>query len=110
MQVTPELRGRVLRLKLAGELDHHAARAAMTAAESCIERTLPRTCVLDFAGVTFMDSSGVAVILKTRRRLAELCGGVETANVPPQAMRVLTAAGVGRLVPLHPPAGEEVHT
>ena len=113
MTVTAETRGRVLRVCLAGELDHHAALAAMTAVEAQLDRQLPRRCILDFGGVSFMDSSGIAVLLKTRRRMEELCGQVEAENVPPQAMRVLTAAGVGRLVALRParlPEREEART
>lgn len=98
MKVLASILGRRLLLSISGELDHHGARAAMSAISARIDVALPAECVLDMSGVTFMDSSGIAVILKTQRRMAELSGSFSVENVPPQAMRVLDAAGIGRIV------------
>ncbi len=87
-----------LRIHLSGELDHHGARETMEQIEETLERHLPRECVLDMGGVTFMDSSGIALILKTHRRMTELGGRVIAERVPKQPMRVLDAAGIGRIV------------
>ena len=54
-----------LTIFLSGELDHHAAREAMQSIESLIERALPRELVIDMSGLSFMDSSGIAVVLKS---------------------------------------------
>ena len=53
---------------------------------------------LDLAGVTFMDSSGIALILRAQQRMQLLDGSLLVRNVPQQARRVLDAAGIGRLV------------
>ena len=57
--------GRCLTLRLIGELDHAAAQEVMPGIEDAVEEYLPRRCVLDLSGLSFMDSSGIAVILKT---------------------------------------------
>ena len=62
-----------------------------------IDQYLPASCVLDFQGVSFMDSSGIAVVLNTRRRMAELGGTVCLQNVAQQPMKVLTAAGIEKI-------------
>ena len=62
-----------------------------------IDQYLPSNCSLDFQGVTFMDSSGIAVVLNTRRRMAELGGTVCLQNVAQQPMKVLTAAGIEKI-------------
>ena len=85
---------RELLLEFSGEMDHHGARNALKEVEIAIDAALPRSLILDFAGVTFMDSSGIALIL--RSQLME--GSVVLRNVPEQARRVLDAAGIGRLV------------
>ena len=54
--------------------------------------------VLDMGGVTFMDSSGIALILRAQQRMQLLDGSLLVCNVPAQAKRVLDAAGIGRLV------------
>jgi len=98
MTITSKADGRKLRIFLSGELDHHAAREAVTYIEDKLETQLPRDCVLDMTGLSFMDSSGIAVVLKTYRRMKELDGRFWVENVPPQPMRVLDASGIGRLV------------
>ena len=52
----------------------------------------------ELAGVTFMDSSGIALILRAQQRMQLLDGSLLVRNVPQQARRVLDAAGIGRLV------------
>ncbi len=87
-----------LTLTLAGELDHHAAREAMKKLSQKLDAYSPRTCILDMSGLQFMDSSGVALILRTYKRMTELEGTLCVKNVQPQPMRVLDASGVERLV------------
>ena len=61
-------------------------------------RGAAKKLVLDLAGVTFMDSSGIALILRAQQRMQLLDGSLLVRNVPQQARRVLDAAGIGRLV------------
>ena len=63
-----------------------------------VDAELPKKLVLDMSGVTFMDSSGIALILRAQQRIALLDGSLLVCNVPDQARRVLDAAGIGRLV------------
>lgn len=98
MKVSVETKGGVMYLYLSGELDHRGALQAMSVISGRIDLSLPRKCVLDMGKVTFMDSSGIAVILKTQRYIAEIDGVFSVQNVPSQAMRVLDAAGIGRIV------------
>ena len=90
--------GRCLTLRLLGELDHAAAQEVMPGIEDSVEEYLPRRCVLDLSGLSFMDSSGIALILRSQQRMQLMEGSVVLRNVPEQARRVLYAAGIGRLV------------
>lgn len=87
-----------LLLKLSGELDHHAAKKAMAAIGEKIDVYLPRDCVLDLRELRFMDSSGIAVILRTYKRMNEIGGRAWVENVPAQPMRVLEASGIERII------------
>ena len=64
MSVVCKEEGRVLCAELSGELDHHRARAVMEELDRQIDLALPRELVLDLAGLTFTDSSGIAVLLR----------------------------------------------
>ena len=48
--------------------------------------------------VKFMDSSGIAVILRINKRMRELGGRLWVENVPSQPLRVMDAAGIDRLI------------
>lgn len=98
MAVTSAGINRELRLSVTGEVDHHAAAEIMTEVERQVEEHLPRKLALDFGGVTFMDSSGIAVVLRCYRRLGELGGELTVRNTPDQAMKVLRAAGLERMI------------
>ena len=64
-----------------------------------VDIALPRSLTLDLGGVSFMDSSGIAVVLRTWRRMSQLGGVMTVRNVPPQAAKVLKAAGIDKLIP-----------
>ena len=89
---------RHLLLEFRGELDHHGARNALRELEMAVDAALPKVLVLDMSGITFMDSSGIALILRAQQRMQLLDGSILVCNVPAQARRVLDAAGIGRLV------------
>ncbi len=98
MEMQIKCADRNLLLEFSGELDHHGARNALWEVEQAIDAALPKKLVLDLGGVTFMDSSGIALILRAQQRMQLLDGSLLVCNVPPQAKRVLDAAGIGRLV------------
>lgn len=85
-------------IRFTGDLDHHAAKAAYREAEAFIDRFLPRRCVLDFSGVSFMDSSGIAVVLRAQKRMEETDGTLFILDPAPQCARVLRTSGIERYV------------
>lgn len=85
-------------MEIDGELDHHSLREAAGSIGRVIDAYLPKTLVLDMKRVRFMDSSGIALVIGANRKMAELNGRVIIRNVPPQPMKVLSAAGITRFV------------
>ena len=100
MNYTSLVQDKRLTILLAGEIDHHSARQTMEAISSKIDAYLPRRCVLDFGAVSFMDSSGIAIVIHSLRAMQELEGELCLSNIPPQPMKVLRAAGIEKLVRL----------
>ena len=72
--------------------------AVMEELDRQIDAALPRKLTLDLSGLTFTDSSGIAVILRTYRRMSQLRGGMTVVHAPDQARRVFRAAGLEKLV------------
>lgn len=98
MEVISSGEGRELTLTLRGELDHHAAKEVMRKLEWELDAALPSKLTLDFSGVSFMDSSGIAVVMRALKRMRAMGGSAAIKNVPPQAKKVFTAAGIFRIV------------
>ena len=92
MEVSAKHEGQTLTFFLVGELDHHGAKGLLENLEREIERTLPLSLVLDFSGVTFMDSSGIGVLLNRYKQMK--AGHTGFYGACPQVMRVLKVAGI----------------
>ena len=87
-----------LRVWLSGELGHHEAISLMARLSALVEDHLPAVMVLDLSGLEFMDSSGIAVVVQTARKCQNCGGKLTVTGTPPQAQKVLTCAGIHRLV------------
>ena len=87
-----------LTVYLSGELDHHEAGGVIRSLQELIDDNMPRECVLDLSGLSFMDSSGIAVIINAGRKMKTLGGRLSVENPPEQARKVLEAAGIDRLI------------
>lgn len=98
MEIQVKSTDRNLLLELKGELDHHGAKNALRELELAIDAALPVRLILDMEGISFMDSSGIAFILRAQQRMQMMDGSLLVCHVPPQAKRVLDAAGISRLV------------
>ena len=85
---------------LSGEIDHHGARAMMQELEEVVATLMPRRLTLNLSGITFMDSSGIALLLRVHRHVSGYGGALNVTAIPPQPRRVLDAAGAGRIIRL----------
>lgn len=89
-----------LTIFLSGELDHHEAKYAVHSIDELLDEYLPRDCAINMASLSFMDSSGIAVIIRISRRMKELGGRAWIENPAKQPQRVIDASGIDRLVPV----------
>jgi len=85
-------------LTVTGDVDHHGAKGLMAQIDRELESALARNVTVDLSGVSFMDSSGIAVLLRIYRRTAEVGGRVTVRGTPAQAMKVLRTAGLSKLM------------
>lgn len=87
-----------LTVVLTGEIDHHCAKAYIQNIAGKIEAYTPDVCVLDFGEVTFVDSSGIAVVINALRSMTQIEGKLVLTGIGAQPMRVFTASGIDKLV------------
>ena len=98
MQFTSILENGRLTVALTGEIDHHCAKAYIQAIGAKIEAYTPDTCVLDFGEVTFVDSSGIAVVINALRNMTQIEGQLLLTGISQQPMKVFRASGIDKLV------------
>ncbi len=82
---------------LSGELDHHAARTMREQVDAAVERSTAHTLLLDFSGVTFMDSSGIGLIMGRYRLMQSRGGRLLVTGASERLQRVMKLAGLNRL-------------
>ena len=100
MKISASVKDGVMRLYLKGELDHHGARETVESISEAIDAKLPRDLTLDMSHLGFMDSSGIAVIVRTYRKIREAGGRMYIENPQPQPLKVLDASGIDRMIPI----------
>ena len=98
MQFTSFLEEGRLTVALTGEIDHHCAKAYIQSIAAKIEAYTPNVCILDFRDVSFVDSSGIAVVINAMRNMAQIEGKLLLTGISPQPMRVFRASGIDKLV------------
>ena len=87
-----------LTVALTGEIDHHCAKAYIQAIAAKIEAYTPEVCVLDFQEVSFVDSSGIAVVINALRQMNGVGGKLRLEGLGSQPMRVLLTSGIEKIV------------
>lgn len=100
MRLTSFLQNGELTVALTGEIDHHCAKAYISAITSKIEAYTPEVCILDFRDVSFMDSSGIAVVINALRCMNRIQGQLLLSGITAQPMRVLRASGIDKIIPI----------
>lgn len=86
-----------LTARLYGEIDHHIAPRIRSEIDMKCESLRPARLVLDFKAVSFMDSSGIGLIMGRYRCISLLGGQLEVVNIPPSLKKIFTLSGIGSL-------------
>lgn len=98
MHFTSFLENGTLTVVLTGEIDHHCAKGYIQAIGGKIEAYSPEVCILDFTEVSFMDSSGIAVVINALRAMKQIGGELMLMGIGNQPMKVFRASGIDKLV------------
>ena len=97
MPVNIDVTGEVLTARLEGELDHHAAVAIRQEIDNTIDSARPTLVIIDFRNLTFMDSSGIGLVMGRYKKTQEIGAELHIANTSPQIYKVMRLSGIDRL-------------
>lgn len=94
-------RGSTLIIAFAGELDHHFAEYARNKIDSELLKATTKNVVFDFTGLSFMDSSGIGVIVGRYANIIKLGGRTAIICKNPKICRILEISGILKLMPVY---------
>lgn len=97
MPVTIEVNGNTMTARLSGELDHYHTQKLREEIDRSVQKEHPNRLILNFAGVEFMDSSGIGLVLGRYRLMQEREGSLVLCAMPPHIRRVMRVAGIANL-------------
>lgn len=92
---------------LSGELDHHNAPAIRERIDEAVNNRQPELLVLDFGGVSFMDSSGIGLVMGRYRLVQDMNCKLYIINLSSHAYRVMRLAGLEKIAVLKERKKEE---
>lgn len=87
----------VLTAFVKGEVDHHNAKTARSIIDRELEKVRPAHLELDLSAVSFMDSSGLGLILGRYNKALELGVKFTVRNPTPATMKIISLAGGERI-------------
>ena len=97
MPVAIEYQDETMRARLSGEIDHHSSKEIREELDEAISRALPQKLVMDFTEVSFMDSSGIGLIMGRYKQISIFGGQLVIAGLSAQQKKVMRLAGLDRL-------------
>lgn len=104
LSITRTSRDGIRVLTLGGEIDADTAGSLREAL--CVDETATSRTVLDFGAVTFMDSSGVNVLVAAFQSARAAGGWVRMAALRAPVRQVIDIVGLDTVIPCYPTLSE----
>ncbi len=87
-----------LLVSLSCEIDHHSAVSVRERIDERLRCERPRTLVFDLSNVSFMDSSGLGLILGRYTKAKAMGASVIIKNPPERVDKIFRMAGTDKLI------------
>ncbi len=98
MEISVIPKHRMILVRVSGEIDHHSAEWIRKHLEREIKRTSAINIAMDFSRVTFMDSSGIGMIIGRYKTVKALGGSLIVFDAGESIKRILEMSGLSSLI------------
>lgn len=105
-----EVKYGVLCIRLEGELDHHTADELREKVNRVMDEQMVQHILLNLGNLTFMDSSGLGVILGRYKRISGLGGEMVVCSISPAVRRLFELSGMFKILRLETDEDYALHT
>ena len=99
LKISTRKNGNTIIVLLDGELDHHTAEKVRTKLDLELISGGVKNMIFDFSKVSFMDSSGIGVIIGRQKNVARLGGKTAVVGMNAQTRKILELTGFKGIIP-----------
>ena len=101
MKLVTSVKQGVLVVRIEGELDMHVADEFRQTVDNALDSSGVRNVLLSLKGVTFIDSSGLGVILGRYKKVTQIGGKLMAAHAHPQVERIFKLSGLLKVIQMY---------
>ncbi|MBR5157010.1 MAG: anti-sigma F factor antagonist [Clostridia bacterium] len=101
MDIKLQTKGSTLIASLSGELDHHSAKAVKDMIETAIVNKSAQNMVFDLTNLTFMDSSGIGLMIGRYKLITSIGGKVCIVSKSKTLNRLISMSGLTKLMDIY---------
>ena len=101
MQVVLSMNKDTLIAKMSGELDHHSTEEVREKLERCIINKSAKNLIFDFTNLTFMDSSGIGMIIGRFKLISAMGGKVKIVYKSRQIDKLISMSGLKKIIKVY---------
>lgn len=98
LEISVLIKNKTLIVSLAGELDHHSAKEVKDMVEEVIKNRGVQNLIFDFSKLSFMDSSGIGVVIGRYKLISAIGGNVAIVSRSRNIDRLLKMSGITKII------------
>ncbi len=100
MELFFKRKGKTILILVSGEIDHHTSTTLRLQTENALSQIGGKNIIFDFSQVTFMDSSGIGMLIGRYKQLQALNGRIAIACANEKIGEIIRLAGLKDILPV----------
>jgi stage II sporulation protein AA (anti-sigma F factor antagonist) len=101
LEIKLSTKGNTLIAAIIGELDHHSAEYVRRKLDRELLKSANKNIIFDFSKLTFMDSSGIGVVMGRYKLIQNINGRVAISNAQNTIKKLLEMSGILKFIPIY---------
>lgn len=98
MYLNFDIKDNILIVTLRGELDHNSAEELRVKVDNMIDSSSVQNIILNFSGVSFMDSSGIGAVIGRYKKIKLREGNLVVTNVSKNVSKIFEISGLYKII------------
>ena len=100
MEIRFRKKNKTIIIMVSGEIDHHTSKELKRQTESAFIEMAAKNIIFHFEKVTFMDSSGIGMLIGRYKQLQSIGGRISVVAVNEKITEIIRLSGLSKLIPL----------